>query len=82
MMMIGSMYLPPGRKVKLWDNIDTDIINAKATRVDRIVLLGGLNCNMLEKGSKLEESLESLHITIVIKEATHITPTRKCTDII
>ena len=67
------MYMPPNAKVKTWDHIKENLPQATISNSNHIFLLGDLNCDMLAPNNKLFKVLDSLHMTQIIKTATHLT---------
>jgi hypothetical protein len=73
--LVGCMYRPPNSVAEIWDKIEDSIESAKNTGIGSIYLLGDLNCDQQIPGNKLETILTNFHMTQLVHEPTHITPT-------
>jgi hypothetical protein len=72
-LLVGVMYRPPNSKVEMWSKIEEALEQAKMAGPKHIFLMGDMNCDMNKKGNRLEEILDTMHMTQLITDITHRT---------
>ncbi len=76
-LLIGALYRPPDARNEYWQDLEDNIIRAKSNNDCNILLLGDLNNNLLDVNAKGNSMFSKLHMTQLINEPTHYTPTSK-----
>ena len=79
--LLGVCYRQPSALVGSWDNLCENVERAMNTDIP-VILIGDLNCNILEKPNKLETMCQTMGLRILNNEPTHITDhSAACIDI-
>ena len=72
-LLIGVLYRPPNAPAETWTFLEDNLILAKSTGVNRIMLVGDINCDMMIPNTKAHILFDSLHMQQLIDSPTHIT---------
>ena len=71
--LLGATYRPPNSPAETWLNLEANIAEAKSSGIPHTMIIGDLNCNMLQPNNKCQKMLDNLHMEQLIKDPTHTT---------